>query len=71
MKVFRYGPNDPGFDGNRFDWEVRIAREVSGLPNLPVVLAAGITPTSGRPYLVSTLYDEGHAVGPRAPGRCR
>jgi len=59
VKVFRYGPNDPGFDGNRFDWEVRIAREVSGLPNLPVIFDAGITPTSGRPYMVSSLYRQG------------
>ena len=69
VKVFRYGPADPGFDDNRFDWEVRIAREVSGLPNLPEVLAAGITPTSGRPYLVSTLYDGRDAPRPGAPGR--
>ena len=59
VKVFRYGPKDPGFDETRFDWEVRIAREVSGLPHLPEVLAAAITPVSGRPYLVSTLYEGG------------
>ena len=59
VKVFRYGPGDAGFDGHRFDWEVRIAKTVSGLPHLPVVHDAGITPTSQRPYLVSSLYDGG------------
>jgi hypothetical protein len=59
VKVFRYGPGDAGFDEHRFDWEVRIARTVSGLPHLPVVHDAGITPTSHRPFLVSTLYDHG------------
>lgn len=59
VKVFRYGPGDAGFDGHRFDWEVRIARTVSGLPHLPVVHDAGITPASHRPFLVSTLYDHG------------
>ena len=59
IKVFRYGPADPGFDEHRFEWEVRIAREVSGLSNLPRVVAAGITPESGRPFLVSTLYENG------------
>lgn len=59
VKVFRYGPGDAGFDGPRFDWEVRIARTVSGLPHLPVVHDAGITPASHRPFLVSTLYDHG------------
>lgn len=59
VKVFRYGPGDAGFDAHRFDWEVRIARTVSGLPHLPTVHDAGITPASHRPYLVSTLYDDG------------
>lgn len=59
VKVFRYGPGDPGFDLRRFEWEVRIAEQVSGLPNLPAVFGAGITPASGRPYIVSTLYEQG------------
>lgn len=59
VKVFRHGPGDAGFDDHRFDWEVRIARTVSGLPHLPVVHEAGITPVSHRPFLVSTLYDHG------------
>lgn len=59
VKVFRYGPGDVGFDAHRFDWEVRIARTVSGLPHLPVVHDAGITPVSQRPYIVSSLYDGG------------
>ena len=65
VKVFRYGPKDP-VRRNRFDWEVRIAREVSGLPDLPEVLAAA-SPRCPAPYLVSTLYDE-HAPRSRAPG---
>lgn len=59
VKVFRYGPGDVGFDAQRFEWEVRVARQVSGLPHLPIVHAAGITPTSNRPYLVSSLYEDG------------
>ena len=59
VKVFRYGPGDVGFDPHRFDWEVRIARTVSGLPHLPIVHDAGITPVTQRPYLVSSLYDGG------------
>jgi serine/threonine protein kinase len=59
VKVFRYGPGDAGFDGHRFDWEVRIAKTVSGLPHLPVVHDAGITPATQRPYLVSSLYEGG------------
>jgi hypothetical protein len=59
VKVFRYGPGDPGFDQQRFDWEVRIAQSISGLPHLPEVVGAGITPVSKRPYLVSTLYEDG------------
>jgi len=48
-----------GFDPQRFDWEVRIAQQVSGMAHLPVVHGTGITPTTNRPYLVSGLYDEG------------
>lgn len=59
VKVFRFGPGDAGFDESRFDWEVRVARQVSGLPHLPVVHDAGITPTSRRPYLVSNLAEGG------------
>ena len=59
VKAFRYGPGDPGFDQHRFDWEVRIAKGVSGLAHLPEVVAAGVAPTSGRPYLASTLYEQG------------
>lgn len=59
VKVFRYGPGDAGFDAHRFDWEVRIAKTVSGLPHLPVVHDAGITPSTQRPYLVSSLYEGG------------
>ncbi len=59
IKVFRYGPGDAGFDPPRFDWEVRIARHVSGLPHLPIVHAAGITPVTNRPYLVSSLCEDG------------
>lgn len=59
VKVFRYGPGDAGFDQRRFDWEVRVAREVSGHPHLPVVHDAGITPATNRPYIVSTLYGGG------------
>lgn len=62
VKVFRYGPGDAGFDQQRYDWEVRIAREVSGLPQLPVVVDAGISPLTQRPYLVSSLYDDGTLV---------
>lgn len=59
VKVFRYGPGDPGFDRPRFDWEVRIAREVSGLPHLPTVIGAGITPETARPYIVTSLHERG------------
>jgi hypothetical protein len=59
VKVFRFGPGDAGFDEPRFDWEVRVARQVSGLPHLPVVHDAGITPVSQRPYLVSSLAEGG------------
>lgn len=59
VKVFRYGPGDAGFDQQRYDWEVRIAGDVSGLAHLPVVHGAGITPVTGRPYLVSSLYEDG------------
>lgn len=59
VKVFRFGPGDLGFDQQRFDWEVRVAQGVSGLPHLPEVLSAGITPVTERAFLVSTLYDEG------------
>lgn len=59
VKVFRYGPGDAGFDQQRYDWEVRIAGDVSGLPHLPMVHAAGITPVTKRPYLVSSLYEDG------------
>ncbi|HUP87510.1 MAG TPA: transglutaminaseTgpA domain-containing protein [Acidimicrobiales bacterium] len=59
VKVFRYGPGDVGFDLHRFDWEVRIAKTVSGLAHLPVVHDAGITPTTQRPYLISSLHDGG------------
>jgi hypothetical protein len=59
VKVFRFGPGDPGFDQQRFDWEVRIAQSISGLPHLPEVVGAGITPVTRRPYLVSTLYEDG------------
>ena len=59
VKVFRYGPGDTGFDPQRFEWEARVAREVSGHPHLPVVHDAGITPMTGRPYIVTTLYDGG------------
>ncbi|HVM09136.1 MAG TPA: transglutaminaseTgpA domain-containing protein [Acidimicrobiales bacterium] len=59
VKVFRYGPRDAGFDEHRFEWEVRIARQVSGLPHLPVVHDAGITPVTNRPYIVTSLYDGG------------
>ena len=69
MKVFRYGPKDPGFDENRFDWEVRIAREVSGLPHLPEVLAAGITPVSGPSVPRVDALRRGHPPRSRAPGR--
>jgi len=59
VKVFRFGPGDEGFDERRFEWEVRIAQEVSGYPHLPVVHAAGTTPSQGRPYLVTTRYERG------------
>lgn len=59
VKVFRFGPADSGFDRQRFDWEVRVAQGVSGLPHLPEVLDAGITPVTERAFLVSTLYEEG------------
>jgi hypothetical protein len=59
VKVFRYGPGDVGFDLQRFEWEVRIAKQVSGLPHLPEVYAAGISPLTERPYIVSSLYERG------------
>lgn len=59
VKVFRFGPGDEGFDERRFEWEVQIAEEVSGLPHLPLVLGAGISPSRARPYLITTLYEAG------------
>lgn len=59
IKVFRFGPGDPGFDHQRFEWEVRIAGTVSGLPHLPEVFDAGVTPESARPYIVTTLFEAG------------
>lgn len=59
VKVFRFGPGDDGFDERRFDWEIHIAREVSGYPHLPEVLGAGTTPGGVRPYLITTLYEDG------------
>ena len=59
VKVFRYGPGDTGFDAQRFEWEVRVAQEVSGHPHVPVVHDAGITPMTGRPYIVTTHYAGG------------
>jgi hypothetical protein len=59
VKVFRFGPGDDGFDERRFEWEIHIASEVSGYPHLPAVLGAGTTPGDARPYLVTTLYEDG------------
>jgi hypothetical protein len=59
VKVFRFGPGDDGFDRQRFDWEVRIAEQVSGLAHLPRIFSAGISPVSERPYIVATLYEKG------------
>lgn len=59
VKVFRLGPGDSGFDQARFDWECAIAREVSGRHHFPEVLDTGVTEDSVRPYLVSTLYEDG------------
>ncbi|MGY6499720.1 MAG: protein kinase domain-containing protein [Acidimicrobiales bacterium] len=59
VKVFRFGTGDPGFDRQRFEWEVRVAQGVSGLPHLPELIDAGISPVGGLPYLASTLYEEG------------
>lgn len=59
VKVFRFGPGDEGFDERRFEWEIHIATEVSGYPHLPEVLGAGTTPGDVRPYLVTTLYEDG------------
>jgi hypothetical protein len=59
VKVFRFGPGDDGFDERRFDWEIHIAQEVSGYPHLPEVLGAGTTPGGARPYLITTLYEDG------------
>jgi transglutaminase-like putative cysteine protease len=59
VKVFRFGPGDDGFDERRFRWEIHVAREVSGYPHLPEVLGAGTTPSEARPYLITTLYEDG------------
>jgi hypothetical protein len=59
VKVFRFGPGDDGFDERRFEWEIHIANEVSGYPHLPAVHGAGTTPGGSRPYLVTTLYEDG------------
>jgi hypothetical protein len=75
VKVFRFGPGDDGFDERRFEWEIHIASEVSGYPHLPAVLGAGTTPGDARPYLVTTLYEDGTLLdrvrrgGPLTPGR--
>ena len=56
--MFAVDLSGSSFDHQRFDWEARVAQLVSGRPNLPEVLASGLT-ENGQPYLVSKLYERG------------
>ncbi|MET0325270.1 MAG: protein kinase [Ilumatobacteraceae bacterium] len=58
VKVFAVDVSGGSFDRQRFAWEARVAQLVSGQPNLPEVLASGLT-DNGQPYLVTKLYERG------------
>lgn len=59
VKVLLCSADDEAFDRARFEWECRVAAEVSGHDHLPELIASGVTPESGRPYFVSTYFESG------------
>lgn len=73
VKVFATALRSGSAELQRFDWERRVLALVSGTPGLPDLIDSGLT-TSGRPYLVTTLFERGtlfsrvQAGGPLAGG---
>ena len=76
VKVFKYAVTDSGYTQQRFEWEARVAKLISGLDNLPEVYDSGVT-ASGLPYMTMKLYEQGtlfHRVrrgGPISAGEVR
>ena len=58
VKVFKFAVSDSVYTRQRFEWEARVAKLVSGIANLPEIHESGMT-ASGLPYLTMRLYDQG------------